>query len=389
MFTLTDNSNKHKVAFYVALVILLITLGQCQSQFIDATEVISHSSPKNTSTDVSVIRGYGANRSVSEKLTEIRQLLRSLIFDWNLGESGIENGISRTFGRIRMMKNIFLPVAFIGGFLTAVIFSIKAIGVINFFLISSLVVLNMAVIVGKLIYAKKIGYGASQTHYHSHYNQQLPPIPSYQPHPTYGSYGPSYGPSYGSNIGGLSPPWHADNRVDDKLRFGRYLEHKPSIEPVYEDNIPFSSNQIPTFQAPLNSLQQPQLNTIPQNNPFGRIQTQSPQQVQQQQPTSSSFNQPLNQLYSQLHDMRYLNNDIPAFETATTPSSGIKMINPQEIKPQSTYSPLEMEKILTNALAQISESKRTAPATSLPNVLRFKRKSSNHQPYLNLLRPFS
>lgn len=86
MFTLNDNSNKHKVAFYVALVILLITLGQ----FVDATEVINHSSPKNTSTDVSVIRGYDGQKSVSEKLTEVRQLLRSLIFDWNLGESGNE-----------------------------------------------------------------------------------------------------------------------------------------------------------------------------------------------------------------------------------------------------------------------------------------------------------
>jgi hypothetical protein len=88
MFTLNDDSNKHKVAFYVALVILLVTLGQ----IVDATEVISHSSPKNTSTDVSVIRGYDAGKSVSEKLTEIRQLVRSLIFDWNLGESGIGNG---------------------------------------------------------------------------------------------------------------------------------------------------------------------------------------------------------------------------------------------------------------------------------------------------------
>ena len=92
MFTLNDNSNKHKVAFYVALVILFITLEQCQSQLVDATEVISYSSPKNTSTDVSVIRGYDGNKSISEKLSEIRQLLRSLVFDWNLGERGIGNG---------------------------------------------------------------------------------------------------------------------------------------------------------------------------------------------------------------------------------------------------------------------------------------------------------
>ncbi|KAL7050986.1 hypothetical protein ACKWTF_004282 [Chironomus riparius] len=403
MFTLNDNSNKHKVAFYVALVILFITLGQCQSQLVDGTEVISHLSPKNTSTNLSVIRGYDGNKGISEKLTEIRKLFRSLIFDWNLGESGIGNG--RTFGRIRMMKNILLPVAFIGGFLTAVIFSIKAIGIVNLFLISSLVALNLAVIVGKLIYAKKIGHGASQTHYHSHFNQQPPVYPS---HPPYGSYG-----SYGSNLGSYSPSY-ANSRIDDRSPFGRYLNEESESDYPYptglvpqSNNPAFQKQKLPNYNqqfinnpSALSGLQQPQqtpTNYRPQNynNPFSGVHMQSPQQVQQQQPTSNSFNQPLNQLFSKFHDTRFLSNDIvapvPIFEITTTPSSAldVRMINLQDFKPQSSYSPLEMEKILTNALAQISESKRAVLATALPNVLRFKRKSTNHQPYLNLLRPFS
>jgi len=304
-----------------------------------------------------------------------------------------------------MMKNILLPVAFIGGFLTAVIFSIKAIGIVNLFLISSLLALNLAVIVGKLVYAKKLGHGASQTHYHSHFNQQQPSYPSYPTYMPYGSYpGGGYSSSYA----------HANSRVDDGLPFGRNFDDQPTFEPKGS-----FSNQIPAFQnqaslnfnqqsinsqypTALNNLQepqqppsyfQPQMNTIPQNiNNIGNNQVQ-----QQQQPTSNSFNQPLNRLFSRLHalnnDMSFMSNDIqstvPTFEITTTRSSGVKMINFQEIKPQSSFSPLEMEKILTNALARISESKRVVPTTALPSVFRFKRKSTNHQPYLNLLRPFS
>lgn len=299
-----------------------------------------------------------------------------------------------------MMKNILLPVAFIGGFLTAVIFSIKAIGIVNLFLISSLLALNLAVIVGKLVYAKKLGHGASQTHYHSHFNQQQPSYPSY----------PAYIP-YGSHPGGGYSSSYAHSRVDDGLPFGRNFDNQPTFEPKES-----FSNQIPAFQnqaslnfnqqsinsqypTALNSLQepqeppsyfQPQMNEIPQN--INNIRNNQVQQ--QQQLTSNSFNQ---RLFSRLHalnnDMSFMSNDIqstvPTFEITTTPSSGVKMINFQEIKPQSSFSPLEMEKILTNALARISESKRVVPTTALPSVLRFKRKSTNHRPYLNLLRPFS
>lgn len=108
MFTLNDNSNKHKVTYYIALVILLVTLGQ----FVDATEVISHSSPKSISTDVSVIRGNDVGlKSIPKKLTEVRQLLRSLIFDWNLGESGNEIIGKVTIFFFDLVRFVTIPTA--------------------------------------------------------------------------------------------------------------------------------------------------------------------------------------------------------------------------------------------------------------------------------------
>lgn len=99
MFALTNNNTinkQHKVAFYIVLVILLVTLRQCQSHVIETTEVISNSSqslPKIINTDISMMRGYGGDKNIAGKLKEIRELLRSLIFDWNLkGESGLIGG---------------------------------------------------------------------------------------------------------------------------------------------------------------------------------------------------------------------------------------------------------------------------------------------------------
>jgi hypothetical protein len=86
------DDNKHKVAFYFVLVILLVTLRHCHGSK-DAAEVISHSPralPKNTIeiTSLGALRRSYADKSVSEKLVEIRDLLRSLLFDWSLeGES--------------------------------------------------------------------------------------------------------------------------------------------------------------------------------------------------------------------------------------------------------------------------------------------------------------
>jgi hypothetical protein len=89
------NDNKHRVAFYFVLVILLATLRQCHSSK-DAAEVISHYARDSPKSDIGVtslqeLRRSYADRSTTEKLAEIRRLLRSLVFDWSLdgGESAL------------------------------------------------------------------------------------------------------------------------------------------------------------------------------------------------------------------------------------------------------------------------------------------------------------
>lgn len=91
--------NKHKVAFYFVLVILVATLRHCHSS--KPTEIISHSSrelPKNANEiapAVDEMRQIRVDKSVSAKLLQIRNLLKSLVFDWSLGESEIQGEVDR------------------------------------------------------------------------------------------------------------------------------------------------------------------------------------------------------------------------------------------------------------------------------------------------------
>lgn len=116
--------------------------------------------------------------------------------------------MERTFGRIRMMRKIMLPLVFMGGFLTAVILSIKFTGLINMILITKVLLLQIALVLGKLAYgAKELFSKFTQPHAYyipvathgehphqyayahnndlygqqsSFYGQQLPP-PAFQP----------------------------------------------------------------------------------------------------------------------------------------------------------------------------------------------------------------
>lgn len=75
-------NHKHKVAFYFVLVILLMAFRQCHS----TKEIIGdYQSGKNTTAVRSIDDG-----SISGKLQQLRSLTRSLIFDWNFGESKVE-----------------------------------------------------------------------------------------------------------------------------------------------------------------------------------------------------------------------------------------------------------------------------------------------------------
>jgi hypothetical protein len=69
------------------------------------------------------------------------------------------------------MRQIMLPMAFLGGFLTAVIIGIKMIGIVNMILISKVLMLNMAFAFGKLMVGKALWFGKEKFlgHHHSSY----------------------------------------------------------------------------------------------------------------------------------------------------------------------------------------------------------------------------
>ncbi|KAG5678672.1 hypothetical protein PVAND_008324 [Polypedilum vanderplanki] len=439
------NDNKRKVAFYFVLVILLVTLNHCYGNSKDGTEVFSHSRrdlPNNTIeiTSLAELRRSYADKSVSAKLIEIRGLLRSLLFDWSL------NGeiMGRTFGGLRIRK-LLVPAAFLAGFLTAVILGILIIGVINMLLVAGVLILNLAVILGKLFYAKMEKYG-----HHGHHHRPY----------EYGSYA------------------YADSRADAGLPFPRNF-NSPSFPGQFQPNfnsfpgqpnfnsfpgqpnfnsLPFSGqpgfqspafsnqipqgfnqptfpNQIPNFnqqpqsafpqtfnQQPSITPQQPPTNFQPQpqninSSPFSGIQMQTAQQVSN---APNELVQPLNQVQmndqlniptgvnmmqllsttTQVPDIQSsplfnnqfnsmsstVNGNLQTTIPTTTPAVEVKMINLQEIPP--SMSPLD---ILNTALAQMGEKKNNMIVESVQPLARFKRKQSSHhhRRQISLLKPLS
>lgn len=133
---------------------------------------------------------------------------------------------ARTFGRIRMIRNILLPVAFIGGFLTAIILGIKMIGLVNMFLISKLLALNLAVVVGKLVYAKK---ELASNHYH---------------------FSPYHSPSYGF-----------DHRIDQNFPYARNIE-VPTVESDWINRYEMTPPSIQQLVTPPSTMNAVELENI-------------------------------------------------------------------------------------------------------------------------------
>jgi hypothetical protein len=81
---------QQKVAFHFVLVILLVTFRQSLT-----AEVVSYSS-ENLANNVTQVwslneeSNHNNSKGIAEKLVQIRRLVRSLIFDWNFGESHVE-----------------------------------------------------------------------------------------------------------------------------------------------------------------------------------------------------------------------------------------------------------------------------------------------------------
>lgn len=226
--------------------------------------------------------------------------------------------MERTFGRIRMVRKIMLPLTFMAGFLTAVIFSIKFTGLINMILISKVLMLQLALVLGKIIYGAK-----------EFLNKFSHPQPYYFPvaHREH-----SYGYSH-SKDGDLyqEPSNLYGQRYPSPLssRFG--LQQQPQFnQPI---NYPISRRQ--SFQ--------PQLNfDRPQSSPFEGISMQTPHQIQTSQ--SQQFSQPYYQDRSQIYD---------TLESRLTTENHSGEA-PSAMKPQNSLSPSEMTQLLSDTIALMS-----------------------------------
>ena len=226
--------------------------------------------------------------------------------------------MERTFGRIRMIRKMMLPLTFMGGFLTAVILSIKFTGLINMVLISKVLMLQMALVLGKIIYGAK-----------EFFNKFSYPQPYYIPvaHREH-SHGYSHSKDDDlypepSNLYGQRFPSPLS------LRFG--LQHQPQFnQPI---NYPINRRQ--NFQPQLNFGQ-------PQSSPFEGISMQTPHQIQTSQ--SQQFSQPYYQDRSQIYDTL-------ESRLTTENHSGEAL---SAVKPQNSLSPYEMTQLLSDAIAQMS-----------------------------------
>jgi hypothetical protein len=197
-----------------------------------------------------------------------------------------------------------LPIAFLGGFLTAVIIAIKKISIVNMLLISGVLVLNLAFMFGKIMVSKALWFHhdklqSQQHHHHDHWQQSFS-----SPHHS----------SYGAGL---------FDRADDA----------PYAPTAFTSQFSGQNyNQIPSY-----------LINPPQQYPasFGN------QPLALQPQTVLPLNMQYNSLQKQLI------------------SNSLK-------QPNSSMSPAEMDKLLTDTLARISANK-----SSLGSPLaRFKRKSA-------------
>lgn len=214
------------------------------------------------------------------------------------------------------MRKIMLPLAFIGGFLTAIILFIKTTGVINMLLLIKVLLLQMALVLGKIVWAAKELLIKKHQHGGSYY-----PMPVYVPI--------AQQESSHSHHGSLF-----DHRRGDALSNSFY-----NPQPDYNHQ---ASNQ------PINYRQyfdQPQVNSKPQRD-FGQPQSGSSIGISPQQ--QIQFNQPFTRLRS---------HDSERFETLDNrilyePEAQSVVRQPQNAA--SSLSPHEMTKILSDALARLS-----------------------------------
>lgn len=221
-----------------------------------------------------------------------------------------------------------LPLAFIGGFMTAVIFSIKFTGLINMLLLKKVLLLQMALILGKIIYAAKELLTAK---HHS---------------PT--SFFPVYVPS------------HSDDHYGSFSHKTAYLSHPDddfNQQPSYYSRQSPTLHSQPQFNQPTKyplNFNQPQPNIQwnsgqPQTGSFGGIPLQVPQNIQFSQPLNQG--QPSSYAESQNYESRYNNYVMPqALSLIGSAQSTTKSLSPQE-----------MTQLLSDAIKQVSSRSNPSP----------------------------
>lgn len=241
-----------------------------------------------------------------------------------------------------MMRQMMMPIAFLGGFLTAVIIGIKMIGLMNMLLISKVLMLNVAFAFGKLMVGKALWlHHGKQSSYHGH--NDLWGSPSHY----LNSYAPSIlERSYDSSEKDQQPPF--TNQFSGQELPSYFMSPQQQQQQQYP--------MIPQVASTTNY--QPQMNFIPQpQNPYKLYQLQ-------QQAENLSFSK--DNLLSGYKTRLYNNNQ------------------PQVTVLKPSMTPAELDQLLTNTLTRISSDK----AVRSDNLIRTKRKTPHDQRYPNLLRPF-
>jgi hypothetical protein len=234
-------------------------------------------------------------------------------------------------------------MTFIGGFLTAIIIGIKITGVFNVILVTKVLMLQLALILGKMIYGLKDLFLSKREH---------PPVYTVQPSEHHYYHQPSYIPSssYGSSSYGPPPSGHSYGPPPPISSYGSPYgspSHASPYASSREDGLSgLSSLRSPQYRSPTNLLTnfiepQTRLHQQPQINPFSGIALQAPQQIQY----SPQFNQ---QPFTRLRQVETLDQRI----------LGENLIDEA---PKPSFSPQELTKVLSDAIAQVSSRTTSSP----------------------------
>lgn len=241
-----------------------------------------------------------------------------------------------------MMRQIMLPMAFLGGFLTAVIIGIKMVGIMNMLLISKVLMLNVAFALGKLMVGKALWLHKSQ-HGHHHHD------------PWASSYS--------------SPPLLLDRNDDDDLTPYEKLKQNQPIHSTFNQQPSYFIS--PPQQYPMVLGAQP-LTLQPQVAPTNF------------QPQMSFIQRSPYQMHPTVDNLSFSQDNL---------LSGHKTrlyYNQQQPQQVTKMTPVELDQFLTNTLSRLPN-KNAKSDNSNNNLVRKKRKLSFDQQhrYVNLLRPFS